>query len=77
MFEEHSSIEVDFAGVIDSDSAGLALLLEWVNWAKYTVREIHFHNVPGQVNAIAQISEVEEMLIAGARWTGPHSKSVR
>lgn len=69
-FEEHSIIEVDFSGVERSDSAGLAVLLEWVNWAKYYVREIRYLQIPAQIMAIAEISEVDTMLTVGARWTG-------
>ena len=29
-FEEHTRIEVDLSGVDETDSAGLALLLEWI-----------------------------------------------
>jgi phospholipid transport system transporter-binding protein len=70
LFGEHSRIEVDLEGVTDSDSAGLALLIEWVNWAKHYVREISYRNIPRQIRAIAEISEVEWMLEAGTRWTG-------
>jgi len=70
LFSEHSIIEVDFSGVERGDSAGLALLIEWVNWAKYYVREIRYKNIPKQIAAIAEISEVQSMLTAGARWTG-------
>ena len=69
LFEQHSIIEVDFSGITHSDSAGLALLIEWVNWAKHYVREISFKNVPQGVRSIAEISEVEWMLTAGSRWT--------
>ena len=70
LFGDHSIIEVDFSDVERSDSAALALLIEWVNWAKYYVREISYKNLPKQVSAIAEISEVGWMLTAGARWTG-------
>ena len=70
LFSEHSVIEVDFSGVERSDSAGLALLIEWVNWAKHYVREISYTNVPKEIRSVAEISEVEWMLTAGARWTG-------
>ncbi len=69
-FADYSIITIDFTGVTDSDSAGLALLLEWVNWAKHYVREIHYENIPRQITAIAEISEVDTMLRAGERWTG-------
>ena len=70
LFADHASIEVDLTEVRRADSAGLALLLEWVNWARNYVREIRFVNVPEQITAIAQICEVESMLTAGERWTG-------
>jgi phospholipid transport system transporter-binding protein len=70
LFSEHSVIEVDFSGVERSDSAGLALLIEWVNWAKHYVREISYKNIPKEIHSIAEISEVGWMLTAGARWTG-------
>ena len=70
-FEEHNVITLDLSQVTDSDSAGLALMIEWVRWAKRDVREIRFENVPKQVFAIADISEVSGVLEAGERWTGP------
>lgn len=70
LFADHATIELDLSGVTDGDSAGLALLLEWVNWAKHYVREIRFTNIPPQIIAIAQISEVDNMLTKGERWTG-------
>ncbi len=70
LFGDHASIELDLAGIEEGDSAGLALLLEWVNWAKNFVREIRYVNVPSDITAIAQISEVDNMLTRGERWTG-------
>jgi phospholipid transport system transporter-binding protein len=72
-FENFSVLEVDLSGVTETDSAGLALLLEWVNWAKYFVREIHYKSIPKQILAIAEISEVDDMLRAGERWTGQNA----
>ena len=70
LFEQHTCIEVDLAGVVRADSAGLALLLEWVTWARHTAREISFRNIPAQIISFAEISEVEDMLRLGERWTG-------
>ena len=52
-FEQHTQIEVDLSEVSNSDSAGLALLLEWVTWANHTVREIRFIEIPERITAIA------------------------
>lgn len=69
-FEEHTLIEVDLAGVTDTDSAGLALLLEWITWANHTVREIRFTAMPEKIEAIAKVTEVEHLLKRGERWAG-------
>ena len=69
-FEEHTQLEIDLAGVTQSDSAGLALLLEWVTWANHTVREIRFEGMPERVLDIAKTTEVEGLLTRGERWAG-------
>ena len=51
-FTEHSRIIVDMAEVDRTDSAGLALLMEWVGWANHSVREIRYENVPERLVSI-------------------------
>ena len=69
-FEAHTQLEIDLSEVTESDSAGLALLLEWVTWANHTVREIRFVGMPEKVTAIAKTTEVERLLSRGERWAG-------
>lgn len=69
-FDEHTQLEVDLSGVTMSDSAGLALLLEWVTWANHSVREIRFTGMPEKILAIARTTEVEHLLTRGERWAG-------
>ncbi len=69
-FEDHTEIEVDLAGVAGADSAGLALMLEWINWANHSVREIRFINIPKRIRSIAMTSDVQDLLHIGERWTG-------
>ena len=69
-FEEHTRIEVDLSAVRNTDSAGLALLLEWITWANHTVREIRFIDMPERVLAIAKTTEVDHLLDRGERWAG-------
>lgn len=69
-FEQHTSIEVDLSGVEKADSAGLALLLEWITWANHTVREIRYKGMPERVLAIAKTTEVDHLLDRGERWAG-------
>lgn len=70
VFPEHASLEIDLAAVTESDSAGLALLLEWVTWANHTIREIRFSSMPDRIMAIANTTEVEGLLTRGERWAG-------
>ncbi len=69
-FEQHTRIEIDLSGVERADSAGLALLLEWITWANHTVREIRFTHMPERVLAIAKTTEVDNLLERGERWAG-------
>jgi phospholipid transport system transporter-binding protein len=56
---------IDLAGVSDSDSAGLALLIEWLSVAKAESRSLRYENVPAQLHQLARLSEVDELLTAG------------
>ena len=69
-FGQHTRLEVDLSGITGSDSAGLALLLEWITWANHTVREIRFTEMPERVLAIARTTEVDALLTRGERWSG-------
>ena len=69
-FSQHTRLEIDLSGVARSDSAGLALLLEWITWANHSVREIRFTEMPARVLAIAETTEVEKLLTRGERWAG-------
>ena len=56
-------IEVDCAGVGSADSAGLAVLVEWLAWGRRSGRELRYTHVPEAICAIARISEVESLLL--------------
>ena len=63
-FENEKEIAVDLGGVSEGDSAGLALLLEWLRGARQRGQRIRFLNMPAQITALARISEVEDLLAA-------------
>lgn len=67
LFDDSPAIRLDLSNVVEGDSAGLALLLEWINWAKAYGREIRYFGIPAPILAIARISEVEELLRSGER----------
>ncbi|MEJ0005235.1 MAG: STAS domain-containing protein [Steroidobacteraceae bacterium] len=59
-------IIVDCAGVSQADSAGLAVVIEWRRWAHKQGRHLKFQHLPAQISAIAQLSEVSELLADAA-----------
>ena len=62
LFAEYKRVELDLKGVDGTDSAGLALLVEWVGWAHREKRTLMFHHLPAQAHALARISEVDKLL---------------
>jgi phospholipid transport system transporter-binding protein len=53
---------IDLAKVTEGDSAGLAVLIEWLAAARARGCELHYERVPGQIMAIARISDVQGLL---------------
>lgn len=59
---ESSEIQVDCGGVTESDSAGLAVLLDWLALARSRKVPLRFVGLPDRLFAISQISEIEGLL---------------
>lgn len=57
-------IVVDCAAVTRADSAGLAVLLDWLAWGRRRSRALALQNLPASLIAIARISEVDGLLTA-------------
>jgi phospholipid transport system transporter-binding protein len=57
-------ITVDCSAVSRADSAGLAVLLDWLAWGRRKSRVISLENLPQSLVAIARISEVDGLLTA-------------
>ena len=62
VFSGHSSLEVNLAGVEKTDSAGLALLLEWISRAANAGSEVRFAEIPEKIKAIAVTADINELL---------------
>jgi len=52
----------DLQAVTRSDSAGLALLIEWMRQAQEKNLQIQFRNLPAQMWAIAKVSDLENVI---------------
>jgi phospholipid transport system transporter-binding protein len=61
---------IDLAGVTGADSAGLALLIEWLSLARQAGRTLSYRNVPTQVEQLARLSDVQDLVLAATASTG-------
>ena len=61
-FTGSRKIQVDLKGVTRADSAGLALLVEWLRESERAGRVISFTNVPQQLLAIARLCGLDAIL---------------
>lgn len=59
------ALVIDCQGVTASDSAGLAVLLDWLAAARAQARSLRFVHLPQGLAALGRISEVNELLERG------------
>lgn len=57
-----AEVVVDLSGVRRADSAGLALLVEWMRHARRLDKAIRFRAMPAQMQAMARVSDLEGIL---------------
>jgi phospholipid transport system transporter-binding protein len=62
LFRQYRDLSIDFTGVDDADSAGLALLIEWKSQARRSGGRIDFSGLPQSIRAIARTAEVDHLL---------------
>lgn len=62
LFKNYNEINIDFSGVVDSNSAGLALLLEMIRTTKIQNKSINFKNLPEQINIVANAYGIDSEL---------------
>jgi phospholipid transport system transporter-binding protein len=53
------ALQVDCSGVTESDSAGLAVLIDWLAAAARLGRTLTFAHIPPGIEAAARISDVD------------------
>lgn len=58
-------VTLDLNAVTRADSAGLALMIEWLKQAKRRDATLQVVNMPEQMLAIARMSKLDEVLLAG------------
>jgi len=62
LFNSKDNISVDLAAVTDSNSAGLALLLEMIRVTKLQNKSINFKNLPEQIGVVANAYGIDTEL---------------
>lgn len=55
-------VSVDLSAVTRADSAGLALLVDWLRLARRHHYTLQFKNLPEQLMQIARVSELHQIL---------------
>jgi len=63
LFSNNHDVTVNLCGVEQSNSAGLALVIHWLQLAKEKNLNIQFKNIPAQLQEIAKISGIESLLL--------------
>ncbi|HSS63053.1 MAG TPA: STAS domain-containing protein, partial [Gammaproteobacteria bacterium] len=58
-------VTLDLDSVTRADSAGLALMVEWLKQAKRRDAGLQVVNMPDQMLAIARMSKLDRILMAG------------
>lgn len=62
LFAADPPARVDLSGVSHANSAGVALLVDWLSQARQRRQELVFLNVPVQMRAIIQVADLDAML---------------
>ena len=55
-----SEVTVDLTRVANTDSAGLALMIEWIKYARHNRTQLNFKNIPEQLLNLAKLSGFDQ-----------------
>ena len=61
-FRAESIRQIDLSGVHRSNSAGVALLVQWLRQARRRQVELVFIDVPAQMREIVRVADLEQVL---------------
>ena len=64
LFGRDGSWVVDLSGVTSGDSAGVAVLVEWLAAVRAAGGSVRYEGVPAQMLAIARISDLDDLLLS-------------
>lgn len=55
------SVTIDMQGVTQADSAGLALMIEWLQLTRAARRELVFTNIPEQMRDLIRVNGLQKV----------------
>lgn len=58
--------QLDFSGIEQANSTGLALMSEWKGLAQRAGHTVEFNNVPSSLTQIAEVCQLDQLLLAPA-----------
>lgn len=59
---QFSSLKIDFSGVTSSNSAGLALIIEWLKWGREHGKTVSLAAIPTEIHSLANVCGVAQFL---------------
>ena len=64
-FSAGTSMTIDLHQVAQADSAGLALLIEWLRWARKAGSSLTYTNIPPQMLELIRVNGLQDTLLNG------------
>ena len=60
--KENASLVIDLAGISRANSAGLALMIEWLATARRSGSTVTFHHIPDGLRQLASVCQVDRLI---------------
>ena len=64
LLAKHNALHIDLSRITSANSAALALLLEWLKYARRENKTISFKNTPSQIQSIAAVAGIDNLLLS-------------
>ena len=58
----NKTLDIDLSGVVEANSAGLALLIEWLAVARREGHSVTFHHIPDSLRQLAGVCQVDGLI---------------
>ncbi|MEY3105954.1 MAG: hypothetical protein RIT35_114 [Pseudomonadota bacterium] len=70
--KETKQVTIDLGRVVCTDSAGLALMMEWIKYTRQHRVQITFKNIPEQLHNLAKLSGLDKTSHFASQAMGEH-----